>query len=89
MTFLLAFSMAASAFGTMPVYAMEPASVNIEAAGQEAAQSETQSELEEVQEEVREETDTDDSSIQKDDSGNMTEESQNEMKEGSGNPEQP
>ena len=88
MTFLLAFSMAASTFGTIPVYAMEPAAMNIEAADQKAAQSEMQGE-EDIQEEVKEETDIEDSSITEDTSGNIVEDSQNEMEDDNGNPEQP
>ena len=56
LTFLLAFSMAASTLGTVPVYAMEATAVNVntEAAGQEAAQSEIQSEPEDIQEDTLE-----------------------------------
>ncbi len=91
LTLLLAFSMAASIFGTMPVYAMEAAAVNVntEAAGQEAAQFEIQSEPEDIQEETKEEMDTADFLVQKEDSGNIVEDFQNELEEGSGNPEQP
>ena len=66
LTLLLAFSMAASIFGTMPVYAMEAAAVNVntEAAGQEAAQFEIQSEPEDIQEETKEEMDTADFLVQ-------------------------
>ena len=91
LTFLLAFSMAASTLGTVPVYAMEAAAVNVntEAAGQEAAQSEIQSEPEDIQEDTKEEMDTADFPVQKKDSGNIVEGFQNELEENSGNPEQP
>ena len=88
LTLLLAFSMAASTFGTMPVYAMEPATMNIEASDQEAAQSEVQGD-EDIQEEVKEETDIDDSSIMEDTSGSIVDDSQNGMEDDNGNPEQP
>lgn len=89
LTLLLAFSMTASVFGTTPAYAMESATMNIEAAGQEAAQSEIQSETEDVQEEVKEEKSTGTLSIYEDASGNSVKDDEKEPEDNNGNPEQP